>query len=99
MLKSTTTTRNRSTTTLAIVAAIAAIAAIAGPATAARGAASSVQQPSACTITPEPDAMPDSVTLGSVKVTGDGLAVLHRVDCDGRTVGWKWLTPRDILTP
>jgi len=54
--------------------------------------------PTTCSITPEPDAMPDPVgILGSVMITDEVLAVLHRVDCDGRTIGWRWLTANDIL--
>jgi hypothetical protein len=50
-----------------------------------------------CTLSPEPDALPHEGMLGSVRATADGLAVLHRVVCDGRTVGWRWLTSREIV--
>jgi hypothetical protein len=93
-------TWNRRRTAFLTIGGVA-IASIIGSAAPADGAENSGPEPFACTLTPEPDAMPNmwTMSLGSVKATADGLAVLHRVDCDGRTVGWKWLTPQDILGP
>jgi hypothetical protein len=53
--------------------------------------------PAVCTLTPEQDATPTESGLTTVLATADGLAILHRVDCDGRTVTWRWLTRDDIL--
>jgi hypothetical protein len=56
--------------------------------------------PTVCSLTPEPDAMPvQPGILTTVIIRNGELAVLHRLDCDGRTVAWRWITPNDLLTP
>ena len=51
-----------------------------------------------CSLAPAPDAMPtDPGILGSVRVVDGVLAVLHRVDCDGHTLGWRWVVADDIV--
>jgi hypothetical protein len=32
-----------------------------------------------------------------VVVTDGRLAVLHRIECNGRTTAWRWVTADDIL--
>jgi hypothetical protein len=51
-----------------------------------------------CILTPAAETMPLGPELvGTMRTTDSEIEVLHRVECDGATIGWKWLTPRDIL--
>ncbi len=84
-------------------------AAVAGAAVAAATAAvvqlppvAHASPPSAwtfCTLTPEADDLPVSpglLTTTTTRAHGDEIEVLHRMTCDGHTVGWKWLSAADI---
>ena len=42
--------------------------------------------------------MPNETSLGgTVIMTGGQIAVLHRIECDGRTTKWRWMTADEIL--
>jgi hypothetical protein len=52
-----------------------------------------------CTLQPAPDLMPvEPGILGTVIARQGEIAVLHRISCNGHTMGWRWLTSNDILT-
>ena len=54
--------------------------------------------PKICTFTPAANSMPfGPVLVSTVRAVGGEVQVLHRVDCDGRTATWKWLSAADIL--
>jgi hypothetical protein len=42
--------------------------------------------------------MPADAGLGGTTIVTDGrLAVLHRIECNGGTTSWRWLTADEIL--
>jgi hypothetical protein len=79
-------------------------------ATAVAVATATLQQPPAadaagrdehnmCTLRPEANTLPPvaPVLLSTILNDGDHIEVLHRVECDGRTITWTWLSTTDIL--
>ena len=51
-----------------------------------------------CSVTPAADEGPMGPTMvGTVRATGGEIEVLHRVDCYGQPVMWKWLSATDVL--
>ena len=49
-------------------------------------------------MSPAADSMPLGTELATtVRDGGTDVEVLHEVVCDGRTVGWRWLSTAQVL--
>ena len=51
-----------------------------------------------CSVSPAANSMPLGTELATtVRDGGTDVEVLHEVVCDGRTVGWRWLSTAQVL--